>query len=89
MRKAPELYYLYGFFAIIFIFDKKSNCMIYIAIDNSSITAKKMIQLLEEMPFVTVYKEFNVTTRKAFKEVEDGKIIKAKNVNDLLRKLKK
>jgi len=63
--------------------------MIYIAIDNSSTTAEKMIQLLEEMPFVTVYREFNATTKKAFKEIKEGKTIKAKNAKDLLLKLKK
>jgi hypothetical protein len=62
--------------------------MIYIAIDNSSSTAKKMVQLLEEMPFATIYREFNATTKKAFKEIKEGKIIKAQNVNDLLQKLK-
>ena len=62
--------------------------MIYIAIDNSSTTAKKMVQLIEEMPFATVYREFNSTTKKAFKEIKEGKTIKAKNVTDLLQKLK-
>ena len=61
--------------------------MIYIAIDNSSTTAKKMVDLLEEMPFATVYKEFNRTTKKAIKEVNEGKTIKAKNFNDLFLKL--
>jgi hypothetical protein len=63
--------------------------MIYIAIDNSSATAKKMVQLIEEMPFATIYREFNSTTKKAFKEIKEGKTIKAKNVNDLFEKLKK
>lgn len=62
--------------------------MIYIAIDDNSVTAEKMVQLIEEMPFATVYKEFNRTTQKAFKEVKEGKVIKGKNVSDLLRKLK-
>ncbi len=62
--------------------------MIYIAIDNSSITAKKMVQLIEEMPFATVYREFNKTTKKAFKEIEEGKVIKADSVKGLLAKLK-
>ena len=62
--------------------------MIYIAIDDNSVTAEKMVQLIEEMPFATVYKEFNRTTQKAFKEVKEGKVIKWKNVSDLLRKLK-
>ena len=62
--------------------------MIYISIDDNSVTAEKMVQLIEEMPFATVYKEFNRTTQKAFKEVKEGKVIKGKNVSDLLRKLK-
>ena len=61
--------------------------MIYIAIDNSSATAQKMIDLIEEMPFATVYREFNSTTKKAFKEIEQGKTTKAMNVKDLLKKL--
>ncbi|MCD6011244.1 MAG: hypothetical protein K0Q79_1106 [Flavipsychrobacter sp.] len=63
--------------------------MIYIAIDNSSPAAKKMVELMEEMPFATVYRDFNATTKKAFAEIKEGKTIKAKNVNDLLQKLKK
>ena len=62
--------------------------MIYIAIDNSSITAQKMVQLIEEMPFATVYREFNKTTEKAFKEIEGKKTIKAKDTHELLAKLK-
>ena len=63
--------------------------MIYIAIDNSSPTAKKMVQLIEEMPFATIYREFSKTTKKAFREIEDGEVIEAANVTDLLKKLKK
>ncbi len=62
--------------------------MIYIAIDNKPSTAKKMVELIEEMPFATVYREFNKTTLKAFKEIEEGKTIKATDTHDLLRKLK-
>jgi hypothetical protein len=47
----------------------KMNDRIYIAIDNSSPVAKKTVQLIEEMPFATVYRELNATTKKAFKEV--------------------
>ena len=61
--------------------------MIYIAIDNSSATAKKMVDLIEEMPFATVYREFNRTTKKAFKEIEEGKTSKPMHVKDLLKKL--
>jgi len=53
--------------------------MIYIAIDNSSSTAKKMVKLIEEMPFAAVYTEFNKTTVKAFKEIEEGKTVKVKD----------
>lgn len=63
--------------------------MIYIAIDNSTVAGKKMVQLMEEMPFATIYREFNATTKKAFKEIEEGKTIKAESVSDLLKKLKK
>ena len=62
--------------------------MVYIAIDNKSAAAKKMVELMEEMPFATVYREFNKTTLKAFKEIKDGKTIKADNASDLLQKLK-
>ena len=63
--------------------------MIYIAIDNKSSAAKKMIELIEEMPFATVYREFNETTEKAFAEIREGKTVKAQNATDLLKKLKK
>ncbi len=63
--------------------------MIYIAIDNSSTTAKKMVQLIEEMPFATIYRDFNTTTKKAFKEIEEGRTIKAENATELLKNLKK
>jgi hypothetical protein len=62
--------------------------MIYIAIDNTTPVAKKMLRLIEEMPFATIYREFNGTTKKAFKEIEEGKTIKAKSTADLLQKLK-
>lgn len=70
------------------IFAYKHKCMIYIAIDDSSGTAKKMAHLIKEMPYATVYKEFNKTTLKAFKEIKDGNTIKAKDVRDLLKHLK-
>jgi len=63
--------------------------MIFIVIDNSTTTAQKMVQLIEEMPFATIYRYFNDTTIKAFKEIEEGKIIKARSAVDLLAKLKK
>lgn len=63
--------------------------MIYIAIDDNTKAGEKMVQLMEEMPFATIYREFNTATRKAFKEVEDGKTIKMDNIADLLKKLKK
>ena len=62
--------------------------MIYMAIDNSSSTAQKIVQLIEEMPFATVYREFNKTTQKAFKEIEEKKTIKAKEAHKVLAKLK-
>ena len=62
--------------------------MIYIAIDNSSSTAQKMVQLIEEMSCATVYREFNKTTQKAFKEIEGNTTIKAKDAHELLAKLK-
>ena len=62
--------------------------MIYIAIDNSTTTARKLIELIDEMPFATVYREFNKTTKKAFKEIEMGETLQADNVHDLLQILK-
>jgi hypothetical protein len=61
--------------------------MIYIAIDNSSRNAKKIIDLIAEMPFATIYKEFNPTTEKAFKQIEKDKTSKAMCPNDLLKNL--
>ena len=62
--------------------------MNYIAIDNSTTAAKKMVELIEEMPFATIYRDFNKTTKKAFEEIEKGKTIKGKNAVDLLKHLK-
>ena len=63
--------------------------MIYIAIDDNTKAGEKMVQLMEEMPFAKIYRELNTTTKKALKEIEEGKTIKADNVSDLLKKLKK
>ena len=63
--------------------------MIYIAIDNSTPAAKQMVQLIEEMPFATIYRDFNQVTQNAFKEIEEGKVITASNAIDLLKKTKK
>ena len=52
--------------------------MIYIAIDNKSAAAKKMVELIEEMPFATVYREFNEVTERAFAEIREGKTVKGK-----------
>jgi hypothetical protein len=57
--------------------------MIYIAIDNSTPTAKKMVDLIEEMPFATIYRDFNNVTKEAFREIEEGETITAKNTKQI------
>jgi len=62
--------------------------MTYISIDTKSKQAKKFVELIETLPFAVIYKEPNETTKKAFKEIGDGKTIKADSVSALLKKLK-
>ena len=62
--------------------------MTYISIDTKSKQAKKFVELIETLPFAKIYKEPNDSTKKAFKEIEDGKTIKADSVSALLKKLK-
>ncbi len=63
--------------------------MTYISIDTKTIQAKKFVELIETLPFAKIHKEPNDTTKNAFKEIEDDKIIKADSVYALLKKLKK
>ena len=62
--------------------------MTYISIDTKTKQAKKFVELIETLPFAKIYKEPNDTTKKAFKEIENGKTIKAVSVSELLKKLK-
>ncbi|MDQ2863171.1 MAG: hypothetical protein M3R50_05880 [Bacteroidota bacterium] len=62
--------------------------MTYISIDTKTKQAKKFVELIETLPFAKIYKEPNSITKKAFKEIQDGKIIKADSIISLLEKLK-
>ncbi|MBC7555267.1 MAG: hypothetical protein H7257_14955 [Taibaiella sp.] len=62
--------------------------MVYIAIDNTSAAAQKMIELMAEMPFATVYRDFNAVTKKAITQIEEGKVISAPTAKELVKKLK-
>jgi antitoxin component of RelBE/YafQ-DinJ toxin-antitoxin module len=63
--------------------------MTYVAIDTSTLQGKKFLELLETLPFATIYKEPNDVTKKAISDAKKGKTKKASDINSLLSALKK
>lgn len=63
--------------------------MTYFSIDTKSKQAKKMVELLETLPFAKILKEPNSITKKAMKEAVDGKGTKHKNSKELIAFLNK
>lgn len=65
--------------------------MTTVTINEKTVKGKKLIEFLQNFSkddFITFHKEPNETTKKAIREVRAGKVTKAKNVDDLMQKLK-
>lgn len=62
--------------------------MIYLAIDDKSQEAKKLLAYLESLSFAKIYKEPNTATQKAITEARDGKAKSAKSLTQLFKDLK-
>lgn len=62
--------------------------MIYLAIDDKSQEAKKLLAYLESLSFAKIYKEPNTATQKAISEAREGKTKNAKSVSQLFKDLK-
>ena len=64
--------------------------MTTIVINDKSIGAKKLVEYLKTQPFVTIVEEKTPSTSlaKSINEAKTGKVTSAKNVSDLLEKLK-
>jgi len=68
--------------------------MVTVHIKENSQQAKALLEMLKTFPFVEIeeeeeYTRYNAETEKAIKEARAGKgIIKAKNAEELLKKLK-
>jgi len=63
--------------------------MTYITIDTKTKQAKKMVELLETLPFAKILKEPNATTRQAINEARKGKATKHKNGKEMIAFLNK
>jgi hypothetical protein len=61
--------------------------MTYIAIDEHTKEGKKMLAFLKTQPYIEVQEEPNAVTKKAMKDVEAGKVKKAKDPEDLFRQI--
>ena len=63
--------------------------MTYVTIDTKTTQAKKMVELLETLPFAKILKEPNAVTKKAMADVKKGKITRHKNAKALIAFLNK
>jgi len=63
--------------------------MTYVTIDTKSAQAKKIVELLETLPFAKIVKDPNAVIKKAMVDVKKGKTTKHKNANGLIAFLNK
>jgi hypothetical protein len=63
--------------------------MTYVTIDTKSTQAKKIVELLETLPFAKILKDPNVVTKKAMGDVKKGKTTKHKSAKELIGFLNK
>jgi len=64
--------------------------MVLLKVKENTKQAKLMLEYLKSLPYVEVIEPENIpnrTTLRAMKDAEEGKVTKAKNVNDLIAKL--
>ena len=63
--------------------------MTYITIDTKTAQAKKLVALIETLPFAKICKEANSVTQKAIVDTRNGKINKAASLKQLFTDLNK
>lgn len=63
--------------------------MITLVIDDKSLEAKKMLELLQTRPYAKVIKEPNAETLKAIKDADDGKVTRYKTSKDLIANIRR
>ncbi len=63
--------------------------MTYISIDTKSKQAKKLVELLETLPFAKILKEPNAATKLAMDVARKGKTTKHRNTKELIGYLNK
>lgn len=63
--------------------------MTYISIDTKTKQAKKIVELLETLPFAVIHKEPNATTKKATIAARQHKVKKHKDSGELIAFLNK
>lgn len=63
--------------------------MTYVTIDTKTAQAKKLVELIETLPFAKIIKEPNSVTKKAIDDVRKGKTFKAKSLKHLFAELNK
>lgn len=63
--------------------------MTYISIDTKTKQAKKLLELLETLPFAKVIKQPNAVTKKAMTEAKKGKVKKYTSAKSLFDSLNK
>ncbi len=63
--------------------------MTYITIDTKTVQAKKLVALIETLPFAKILDEPNALTQKAIVDARKGKTRKAASVKQLYAVLKK
>ena len=61
--------------------------MTYITIDEHTNEGKRLVAFLKTQHYIEILEEPNATTKKAIKDVDAGKVKKAKNPEDLFRQI--
>jgi len=63
--------------------------MVTITIKENNKQAKAIIEMLRTFSFVEIHenKKMNAKTEKSLKEAKEGKVIRAKNTQELMKKL--
>ncbi len=63
--------------------------MVTLMIDDKTIEAKKMLELLQTRPYAKVVKEPNAETLKAIKDADEGKVNRYKSSKDLMANIRR
>ena len=63
--------------------------MVTLMIDDKTLEAKKMLELLQTRPYAKVIKEPNAETLKAMEEARTGKTKEMKNIPEYFNQLRK